>query len=308
MAKLSLMKPHLYIAHSGLRHNTGPGHPECIERLETVIELLGESPFSGWPQVAAQEADLEWILRAHDENYVMALEDAMPDRGSVRLDGDTVASPGTWQAALDAAGAVCMAVEDVLDGKAARAFCAVRPPGHHAGVRNAEGFCLFNNVMIGALHAQARGTKKIAIVDFDVHHGNGTDAMTRVHDNVFYASTHQWPLYPGTGGPGTDLNGRIMNRPLSADSTPADFRAAYTNAIIPALERFAPDLLIISAGFDAHRDDPLAALRLTEEDFAWITRELCRVQPRAVSVMEGGYNLPALKASVRAHLLALAES
>ena len=299
------MKTNLYVGRAGLRHDTGPGHPECVERLETVLELLTEAPFRDWPQITAPAADLEWIIRAHDENYVFAVEDAMPARGRVHLDGDTVASPGTWAAALEAAGAVCNAAEDVLAGRCGRAFCAVRPPGHHAGIRNAEGFCLFNNVMIGALHAQRHGAQRVAIVDFDVHHGNGTDAMTRVHDNVFYASTHQWPLYPGTGGPGTDVEGRIVNRPLSAGGGSADFRAAYTNAILPALKRFAPDLLIISAGFDAHRDDPLAALNLTEEDFDWITRQLCAVQPRAVSVLEGGYNLAALKASVRAHLLAL---
>jgi acetoin utilization deacetylase AcuC-like enzyme len=300
------MKTQLYVARSGLRHNTGQGHPESIARLETILALLEEQPFCDWPQVAAREAEAEWIMRAHDEIYFFALEEALSAGGTIRLDNDTVASPGTWQAALDAAGAACMAVEDVIAGTCDRAFCAARPPGHHAGPRSPEGFCLFNNVMIGALHAQSLGAKKVAIVDFDVHHGNGTDAMTRLHKDIFYASTHQYPLYPGTGGPGTDLEGRIMNRPLSADSTPDDFRAAYTNAIIPALERFAPDLLMISAGFDAHRDDPLAALNLTEEDFAWVTRELCRVQAKVVSVLEGGYNLAALKSSVAAHLHALA--
>ncbi|MBU0859458.1 MAG: histone deacetylase family protein [Alphaproteobacteria bacterium] len=299
------MKTHLYSNRSGLRHDTGPGHPECPARLETVLTLFDEMPFCDWPQHTADEAELDWILRAHDESYVYALQDAIPDRGLSRIDGDTVVSPGSWQAALDAAGAVCRAVTDVLDGTAPRAFCAVRPPGHHAGIRNAEGFCLFNNVMIGALHAQQHGAARVAIVDFDVHHGNGTDAMARVYDNVFYASTHQWPLYPGTGGPGTDVPGRIVNCPLSADSTPADFRNAYTASILPALKLFAPDLLIISAGFDAHRDDPLASLSLTEDDFAWITTELCAVQTRVVSVLEGGYNLTALKSSVSAHLRAL---
>lgn len=301
------MKTQLYVARSGLRHNTRPGHPESIARLETILALLDEAPFSGWPQVAAQEADAAWILRAHDEIYFMALEEAMPTGGgSMRLDNDTVASAGTWQAALDAAGAACMAVEDVVKGRCDRAFCAVRPPGHHAGPRSPEGFCIFNNVMIGALHAQKLGAQKVAIVDFDVHHGNGTEAMTKLHKDIFYASTHQWPLYPNTGGPGTDVEGRIMNRPLAADSTPEDFRRAYTDDILPALARFAPDLLMISAGFDAHRDDPLASLRLGAEDFAWVTQELCKVQGKVVSVLEGGYNLPALKDSTRAHLLALA--
>jgi acetoin utilization deacetylase AcuC-like enzyme len=300
------MKCHLYIARSGLRHDTGPGHPECPARLETVLDLLESAPFAAWPRGTVREAEWEEIIRAHDENYVYALQDAMPDRGLARIDADTVVSPGSWQAALDAAGAVCAAVGDVMNGAASRAFCAVRPPGHHAGVRNAEGFCLLNNVMIGALHAQHHGAAKVAIVDFDVHHGNGTDAMTRLHGNIFYASTHQWPLYPGTGGPGTDLDGRIVNRTLAADSTPADFRAAYDNAILPALDRFAPDLLLISAGFDAHRDDPLASLSLTEDDFAWITRQLAARCPRIVSVLEGGYNLPALHAGLAAHLEQLA--
>lgn len=311
MAKIHIMKCHLYIARSGLRHDTGPGHPECPQRLETVLDLLESPPFEDWPAGRIREAEWEEILRAHDENYVYALQEAMPEHGLSRIDADTVASAGTWQAALDAAGTVCAAVEDVANGTASRAFCAVRPPGHHAGVRNAEGFCLFNNIMVGALHAQACGLKKIAIVDFDVHHGNGTEAMTKLHDDIFYASTHQSPLYPGTGGPETDIDGRIINRPLSADSAPADFHAAYDNSIFPALERFAPDLLMISAGFDAHRDDPLAALQLTEGDFTRVTAGLCAIADkychgRVVSVLEGGYNLPALRNSLAAHLGALA--
>jgi acetoin utilization deacetylase AcuC-like enzyme len=167
------------------------------------------------------------------------------------------------------------------------------------------GFCLFNNVFVGALHAQSLGLKKIAIVDFDVHHGNGSDAMARLHDDVFYVSSHQWPLYPGTGGPDDQVPGRVLNIPLPAGTGSSEFRAAYANQALPALHDFGPDLMMISAGFDAHRDDPLAQMNLTEDDFAWAAKELCAIQTRVVSVLEGGYNLPALKAGVKAYIIGL---
>jgi len=244
--------------------------------------------------------------------YIEALQDAMPDCDLVRLDSDTIASPGTWDAAVCAAGAVCRAVEDVVSCKTSRAFCANRPPGHHAEPSKPMGFCLFNNVFVGALHAQSLGLEKIAIIDFDVHHGNGSDAMARLHENVFYISSHQWPLYPGTGGPDEQIDNRIMNIPLPAGTGSTRFRAAYEDNVFPALHAFKPDLVMISAGFDAHRDDPLAQMELIQEDFSWITKALCDIsnlysQGRVVSVLEGGYNLDALKTSVAAHLGALAE-
>mgnify|MGYP001370530521 CR=1 FL=1 len=191
--------PLIYTHRSGLKHDTGPGHPEYPERLQTLLDLFDEL---GLATITAPEADIEWIARCHPMRYIDAVMEAMPERGLAQIDADTIASPGTWMAALHAAGAVCRAAEDVLAGKTQRAFCAVRPPGHHAEPSRSMGFCLFNNVFIGALHAQALGAQKIAIVDFDVHHGNGSDVMARAHENVFYISTHQWPLYPGTGGPG----------------------------------------------------------------------------------------------------------
>ncbi|MBI2234259.1 MAG: histone deacetylase family protein [Micavibrio aeruginosavorus] len=296
--------PFIYTHSSGLKHDTGPGHPECPERLQTLLDLFDEL---GLETITAPEAETEWIARCHPMRYIEAVMEAMPDRGLAQIDADTIASPGTWIAALHAAGAVCQAVEDVLAGKTGRAFCAVRPPGHHAEPSRSMGFCLFNNVFIGALHAQTLGAQKIAIVDFDVHHGNGSDVMARAHENVFYISTHQWPLYPGTGGPGDQVPERVLNIPLPTGTNSAAFRAAYEEKAFPALEAFGPDLLMISAGFDAHKDDPLAQMDLVEDDFEWVTRGLCRIVPRAVSVLEGGYNLPALKSGVAAHLRGLAE-
>lgn len=297
----------LYIAREGLEHQTGPGHPERPERLAEILSLLDQPPFAALPRVIPDEAPLKLIKRAHDPRYIDHLEESIPDHGQVYLDGDTVISTGSWSAALAAAGAVCQAVEDIAHGKTRRAFCAVRPPGHHAFPDHAEGFCLFNNIFIGALHAQAQGFKKIAIVDFDVHHGNGSDAMARIHDNVFYASTHQWPLYPGTGLRDDNLPGRILNIPMSAGDGSARFREIYEMEIFPAVKNFKPDLLMISAGFDAHRDDPLAQINLETADFGWITNELVKIANeccggKIVSVLEGGYDLAVLSEGAGSHL------
>ena len=306
------MKMQIYTHPSFLRHDTGPGHPERIDRLKVLLDLFKEKPFSALPVAQAREAEIAWIARAHDKGYIEKIMDAVPDQGHAAADADTILSPGTGEAALHAAGAVCQAVDDVLDGKTTRAFCAVRPPGHHAFPAHPEGFCLFNNVFIGALHAQARGTKRVAILDFDVHHGNGSDAMARAHDGVFFASTHQWPLYPGTGLPEDDIAGRVVNRTLAAGDGSAQFRAVWKNEILPALDEFRPELVMISAGLDAHRDDPLAQINLVEDDYAWITEEFAAIAQKhaggkIVSVLEGGYNLEALKASVAAHLTVLAD-
>jgi acetoin utilization deacetylase AcuC-like enzyme len=305
------MKTHIYTHPSFLQHDTGPGHPERPDRLRVLLDLFDEEPFSALPVIPAIEAEHTWIYRAHDEAYVTAIEDAIPDRGHVYVDGDTVVSPGSRDAAFHAAGAVCQAVNDVIGRQCDRAFCAVRPPGHHAFPSHAEGFCLFNNIFIGALHAQAaHGLERVAILDFDVHHGNGSDAMARRHPGIFYGSTHQWPLYPGTGLPEDDIPGRVVNVPLSAGDGGAAFRDAWSRVILPQLDAFAPQLIMISAGFDAHRDDPLAQINLVEGDFAWITDELNKIAARhaggkIVSVLEGGYSLEALKASTAAHLIAL---
>lgn len=290
-----------------LKHDTGPGHPECPQRMQVLLNLFHEKNI---PTTPAEEANIEWIARAHPMGYLDDLQDSMPDRGKTAIDADTIASPDTWDAATHAAGAVCQAVQDIIDGKTKRAFCAARPPGHHAEPEKAMGFCLFNNIFVGALHAQSLGLKKIAIVDFDVHHGNGSDAMARLHDDIFYISTHQWPLFPGTGGPDDQVPGRVLNIPLPAGTESPAFRAAYEDKVFPALNEFKPDLLMISAGFDAHRNDPLAGFNLDESDFAWVTEGLCRIADhhcngRVISVLEGGYNLEALKSSVLAHLISL---
>lgn len=308
------MKTHLYLNASGFGHDTGPGHPERPERLQAMMDLFDEAPFSDLPRVPFNEAEYEWIARAHDRAYIDRLETLMPDRGRVLLDNDTVASPGSWIAALEAAGAVCQAVDDVLAGACDRAFCAVRPPGHHAGPNRFEGFCLFNNIMIGAMHGRALSdhTLRVAIVDFDVHHGNGSDAIVRRHPNgLFYASSHQSGIYPGTGDPADDIKGTIINVPLNAGDGSTAFRAAYTEHILPALDAFAPDLLMISAGFDAHKNDPLAALNLEDDDFAWVTEQLISIAEsccsgRIISVLEGGYDIDALKSAAAAHIRTLA--
>lgn len=236
----------------------------------------------------------------------------IPESGRRGLDPDTVVSPGSREAAWRAAGAVTAAVDAVMAGEAANAFCAVRPPGHHAEPDRAMGFCLFNNVAVGALRAhQAHGCDRVAVIDFDVHHGNGTQAMFAADPRLFYASTHQWPLYPGTGARDErGVAGNIVNAPLGTNAGSADFRFAVAEFVLPALEDFRPDFLFISAGFDAHSRDPLAGLNLFEEDFAWVTDKLTSLaarhcRGRVVSVLEGGYDLEALAGSSAAHVAAL---
>ena len=224
-------------------------------------------------------------------------------------------TPGSVDAALCAAGAVALAVDEVHAGRLRKAFCAVRPPGHHAERARAMGFCLFNNVAVGALHARAAyGHRRVAVVDFDVHHGNGTQDIFENDADAFYASTHQWPFYPGSGHPAEcGIARNVVNVPLRAGSGSRDFRAAYDNTVLPALQAFAPDFVFISAGFDAHRDDPLAELDLVEDDFAWVTSAICEIARkscggRVVSVLEGGYDLAALARSAAAHVGAMMEA
>lgn len=302
----------IYTHPSGLEHQTPEGHIERRERLETVLDLLREEPYSSIPVKEAPEALIDQILLAHDENYVFDLEERAPKSGIVPIDGgDTWMSPGSWTAALHGAGAVCAAVDDIMSGSLTRAFCAMRPPGHHAERNMAMGFCLFNNIFIGALHAQkAYGVRKIAIVDFDVHHGNASDNMARAHDGVFYISSHQWPLFPGSGGPDSNLNGRVLNLPLPDGTGSEDFRELYESRVFPALSDYAPDLLMISAGFDACAGDPSASLTLTPDDLGWATGRLIETTApstggKTISVLEGGYNLVNLKEGVAAHLDAL---
>jgi acetoin utilization deacetylase AcuC-like enzyme len=295
-----------------LRHNPGAGHPERPERLKAVLAALDHADFASLDRREAPEATPEQVARVHGRDFVDALLAAAPSSGLVRIDADTAMSPGSDRAALRAAGAVVGAVDAVMGGQAKTAFCAVRPPGHHAEPDNAMGFCLFNSVAVGAAHAaEIWGAERIAIVDFDVHHGNGTETMTMTRPGWFYASTHQFPFYPGTGAArerGPHRN--VVNAPLPQGSDGDDFRQAFEERILPALETFAPDLMMISAGFDAHRRDPLAWLNLDESDFAWATAVLAGIaaryaQGRIVSTLEGGYDLTALASSAAAHVRTL---
>jgi acetoin utilization deacetylase AcuC-like enzyme len=246
----------------------------------------------------------------HDARLIEHVFTNAPEHGYARLDPDTAMSPDSLEAALRAAGAVCAAVDAQLDGRATRAFCAVRPPGHHATRATAMGFCLFNNVAVGAAHALARGVERIAVIDFDVHHGNGTQDICWNEPRVLYASTHQWPLYPGTGAREERGAGNIVNAPLAPRSGSAEFRGAFETTVLPALHAFKPQLVMISAGFDAHRLDPLADLNLEAADYAWVTRELVDIAQkyasgRVISSLEGGYSLTALRDCTAAHVAAL---
>jgi len=294
-----------------LEHDTGPGHPERKQRLEAVLLALGEPEFAALDRREAPRAEIDQIARVHDRAYVEHLLAKVPERGWAALDGDTAISPGSGEAALRAAGAMVAAVDLVMTNGVANAFCGVRPPGHHAESDMAMGFCLFNNIAIGAAHACAvHGLKRVAIVDFDVHHGNGTQHIFEHDAQIFYASTHQMPLYPGTGTRAEHGIGNVCNAPLPAYAGGDEFRDAYEEIILPAIERFQPELLLISAGFDAHRADPLASLELEAEDFGWITERLAELaathcRGRLVSTLEGGYDLGALAECCAAHVAAL---
>ncbi len=291
-----------------IEHAPGPHHPEAPDRLRAVLAALEAPPFAALGRRDAPRAERAQLERVHDGPYIDAVLGAVPASGTVHLDPDTALSPRSGEAALRAAGAACAAVDAVMAGEADNAFCAVRPPGHHAESGRAMGFCLFNNVAVGAAHARAaHGAERAAVIDFDVHHGNGTQAMFERDAGLFYASTHQWPYYPGTGAREERGVGNIVNAPLPAGSTGADFRAAMQSEVLPALSAFKPDFVFISAGFDAHAADPLAGLRLDDDDFAWATEEIAAIAAeccagRLVSTLEGGYNLDALASACAAHV------
>jgi acetoin utilization deacetylase AcuC-like enzyme len=292
-----------------LEHDTGLGHPECPERLKAILQVLEGERFHLLERRSAPLAEVDQLARVHPREHVERLLASIPAEDLVELDNDTILSPGTGEAALRAAGAVVAAVDAVCTGEARNAFCAVRPPGHHAETNRAMGFCLFNNAAVGAYHARAaHGVERVAVVDFDVHHGNGTQDIFQGDAGMFYASVHQWPLYPGTGSAEErGAYGNVVNAPLPAMSGSPEFRHAMTTRIFPALERFQPGMIIISAGFDAHTRDPLAALHLMEDDYAWVTRKLGEYArefcgARLVSVLEGGYDIRALAASTAAHV------
>ena len=291
-------------------HDTGDGHPESPARVRAVLDYLPTREI--WQRLTQHEAplaDRERLCRVHDPDYVDAVIAAEPAAGRVYLDPDTSMAPHSLNAALRAAGSVVKGVDLVMSGDTNQAFCCVRPCGHHAEVGRAMGFCLFNNVAVAARYAQDRyGLNKVAIVDFDVHHGNGTEDIFRSDPSVFFSSTFQHPFYPGSGA--DTRSDHIVNVPLPAGTRGDRFRAAFEERILPALNGFEPELVFISAGFDAHNDDPLAQLCLLEEDFAWATEKIkgvadAHAQGRLISVLEGGYSLPALARSVEAHLQAM---
>ena len=299
-----------YFTHAAcLEHDTGPAHPERSARLRSVHDILATAPFEALLRRPAPKAGRDRLALAHPPAWVDAVLAAIPASGRRHLDPDTVVSPGSAEAALRAAGALTAAVDAVAGGEADNAFCAVRPPGHHAEPARAMGFCLFNAVAVGAMHARDRhGMARVAVVDFDVHHGNGTQAMFWSEEGLFYASTHQYPHYPGTGAADeTGRYGNIVNAPLAPGSGSARFRSAIDDVVIPALDRFRPEMVLVSAGFDAHERDMLAQINLVEEDYTWVTDRLLEVAAahaggRLVSVLEGGYDLQALAASAAAHV------
>ena len=302
------MTTRLYSHSIYLEHLMPPGHPERPDRLRAIAKVLEHEAFDDLDRVEAPMGDAATIDLAHPAGYRQRIERAMPETGIARIDADTSVSPKSWEAALTAIGAANAAVDDVFEGRADNVFVAARPPGHHAERLTAMGFCLFNNAAIAARHAQRRhGAERVAIVDWDVHHGNGTQDIFWADPTVLYCSTHQMPLYPGTGAVSEQGVGNIVNAPLTPDSGGELFRDAFLSRVLPAIDSFRPDLIIISAGFDAHHRDPLAEINLTEADFDWATGQLMDRAARlcgnrVVSLLEGGYDLQGLAFSVGAHV------
>jgi acetoin utilization deacetylase AcuC-like enzyme len=300
-----------YISHPlGLKHEMGEFHPECPSRVQAIEDRLIASGLMHYLlHHEAPAATLEQLLRVHDAEYIDKIASSVPEEGLLDLDGDTALNPYSYQAALHAAGAVVSGVDLVMTRQVESAFCNVRPPGHHAERARAMGFCIFNNIAVGAAHALARyGLGRVAILDFDVHHGNGTEQIFRDDRRVMLCSTFQHPFYPYCGTEDTSDN--VINVPLPAGTGGEGFRDAVTRYWLPALHKFQPEFLLISAGFDAHRDDDMAMMNLVEADYSWVTEELKGVAAlyahgRIVSALEGGYELHALARSVYAHLKVL---
>ena len=303
----------LLITHpASLNHFNGPGHPERPDRLRAIAQILGGEQFHDLVREEAPAAALETIALCHPMDYVEEIRDATPTDGLVQLDADTSMSPGSFEAALRAVGGATRAVDAVLTGTADNAFAAHRPPGHHAETVRPMVFCIFNQAAIAARYAQKKhGLHRVAVVDFDVHHGNGTQEIFWSDPTLMYASTHQMPLYPGTGALSErGEHDNIVNAPLRAGDGGEQFREAMETRILPRLAAFGPELVIVSAGFDAHERDPLANLRFVEEDFGWATRKIMDVagktaRGRMVSILEGGYDLEGLSKSVATHVTAL---
>lgn len=299
---------------SCLNHITPPGHPERVDRLRAIEAALAAGEFEGLVRRTADPASEAELLRCHPADYIARIRGAIPAAGSRQLDEDTHVSPGSWAAAMGGLGQVLAGLDAVLAGEARNAFAAIRPPGHHAETAKPMGFCLFGTVAIAAKRAlDHHGLSRVAVVDFDVHHGNGTQDLLWNEGRALFVSSHQMPLWPGTGtAEERGAQDNVLNLPLPPGCSGQVFRDAYERHVFPRLEAFAPELVIVSAGFDAHLADPLAQLALTEEDFAWITQRLCDLADRhcggrLVSVLEGGYDLDALAASVAAHVGVLME-
>jgi acetoin utilization deacetylase AcuC-like enzyme len=303
--------PIAYITHPSCHlHDMGPYHPECPQRLDAIHDHLISEGLDGLvTHYTAPAATREQLERVHSGAYIDEVEAASPESGIHYLDPDTALNPDSLEAARHAAGAVVLGTDLVMSGECSAAFCAVRPPGHHATRERAMGFCLFNNIAVGVAHALARhGLTRAAVIDFDVHHGNGTEDIFAGNPDVIMVGTFQYPLYPYSGV--EPLGANMHNVPLSPGSGSDAFRAAFTERCLPALEAHEPEILFVSAGFDAHREDPLANLKLADADFAWVTAEIVAVaerhaQGRIVSSLEGGYALPALGRSAIAHLRGL---
>ena len=311
LARMRPMSVALFTHPDMLAHRPGVGHPESPERLQAVLDALDAAAL-GLDRRAATEAAVADLERLHPADHVARLLAAAPDSGLRQLDADTVLSPGSVRAARLAAGAVVDAVRAVARGETARAFAAVRPPGHHAEPGQSMGFCLFSNVAVAARVAQSEGMARVAVIDFDVHHGNGTQAAFESDDSLFLGSIHQSPLYPGTGAASETGVGNIVNVPVPPHAAREAWRGAFAGGLMPALEAFRPDLILISAGFDAHRRDPLAHQSLEADDFAWATRAVLEVARsrcggKVVSSLEGGYDLEGLGRSAVAHGQALGE-
>lgn len=291
-------------------HVTPPGHPEQVARLDAVLGAIKDLDLV---QVSAPMAADDDLLRAHPKAHVEAIKAAAPSEGWRSLDADTHMSVGTLEAAYRAAGGIVKAVDLVMSGDVGNAFSAMRPPGHHAERETAMGFCFFGSVAVAAKHAlDFHGLKRVAILDFDVHHGNGTQDLVEEDARILFCSSHQMPLYPGTGAAHETGVGNVVNVPLPDGCGSAAFRAAWEAHVFPRVDAFKPELMLISAGFDAHADDPLAGMELREDDFAWVTGKICDLadthcQGRVVSALEGGYDLEALGRSARAHVDVLKE-